>query len=148
MKRITLLLLIITLHLNIYAQGWPYGYEGVMMQGFYWDSYNETSWTKLQAQADEIAPYIQLIWVPQSGWCNSDYTMGYMPVYYFNQKSSFGTERELRNMIAAYREKGTGFVADVVLNHRKNVGKDGSWVDFPVETWNGNTYQMGPTDIC
>jgi len=148
MKRIALLLLIVTLHLNSYAQGWPYGYEGVMMQGFYWDSYNETSWTKLQAQADEIAPYIQLIWVPQSGWCNSDYTMGYMPVYYFNQKSSFGTERELRNMIAAYREKGTGFVADVVLNHRKNVGKDGSWVDFPVETWNGNTYQMGPTDIC
>lgn len=148
MKKITLLVLAIMLQLVIRAQGWPYDYDGVMMQGFYWDSYSETSWAKLQAQADEIAPFFQLIWVPQSGWCNSEYTMGYMPVYYFNQKSSFGSERELRSMIATYREKGTGFIADVVLNHRKNVGEDGSWVDFPVETWNGNTYQMGPTDIC
>ena len=148
MKKFTLLLLAISLHMTVFAQGWPYDYEGVMMQGFYWDSYKETSWTKLQAQADEIAPYFQLIWIPQSGWCNSDYSMGYMPIYYFNQKSSFGSERELRNMIATYRDKGTGFLADVVINHRKNIGKDGSWVDFPVETWNGKTYEMVSTDIC
>ena len=149
MKRLTFLLLAVTLHLAAFAQGWPYDYEGVMLQGFYWDSYDETSWSKLEAQADEIAPYFQLIWIPQSGWCNSDYnSMGYMPVYYFWQKSSFGTERELRNMIASYRDKGTGFLADVVINHRKNIGEDDSWVDFPVETWNGKTYQMGSTDIC
>ena len=148
MKKLILLLIAISLHLSSFAQGWPYDYEGVMMQGFYWDSYSETSWKNLEAQADEIAPYIQLIWVPQSGWCNSGYSMGYMPVYYFNQKSAFGSERELRSMIATYRDKGTGFIADVVLNHRKNIGKDGSWVDFPVETWNGKTYEMTPTDIC
>lgn len=148
MKRFVLLLLAFALHLGSSAQGWPYGYEGVMMQGFYWDSYNETSWSKLEAQAEEIAPYFQLIWVPQSGWCNNDYTMGYMPVYYFNQKSAFGSEAELRSMITAYKKRGTGFLADVVLNHRKNVGKDGSWVDFPEETWNGKTYKMGATDIC
>lgn len=148
MKRLVLSLFAIALQLTIQAQGWPYNYDGVMLQGFYWDSYSETSWTKLKAQADEIAPFFQLIWIPQSGWCNSDYTMGYMPVYYFKQKSSFGSEWDLRNMIATYKEKGTGFIADVVLNHRKNIGKDGSWVDFPVETWNGNTYQMGATDIC
>lgn len=148
MKKLILLLIAISLHLSSFAQGWPYDYEGVMMQGFYWDSYSETSWKNLEAQADEIAPYIQIIWVPQSGWCESGYTMGYMPVYYFNQKSAFGSERELRSMIATYRDKGTGFIADVVLNHRKNIGKDGSWVDFPVETWNGKTYEMTPTDIC
>ena len=149
MKRLTLLLLAIGLRLAVFAQGWPYDYEGVMMQGFYWDSYNETSWAKLQAQADEIAPYFQLIWIPQSGWCNSkDNTMGYMPVYYFNQKSSFGSERQLRSMIATYKEKGTDFLADVVINHRKSIGENGSWLDFPVETWNGKTYEMYSTDIC
>lgn len=148
MKKLTSLLVAITFNLTAFSQGWPYDYEGVMMQGFYWDSYSETSWAKLQAEADEIAPYFQLIWIPQSGWCNSDYTMGYMPVYYFNQKSAFGSERELRSMIATYRSKGTGFIADVVLNHRKNIGENGSWVDFPEETWNGKTYKMTPTDIC
>ena len=148
MKKLTSLLVAITFNLTAFSQGWPYDYEGVMMQGFYWDSYSETSWAKLQAEADEIAPYFQLIWIPQSGWCKSDYTMGYMPVYYFNQKSAFGSERELRSMIATYRSKGTGFIADVVLNHRKNIGENGSWVDFPEETWNGKTYKMTPTDIC
>ena len=148
MKKLTSLLVAITFNLIAFSQGWPYDYEGVRMQGFYWDSYSETSWAKLKAEADEIAPYFQLIWIPQSGWCNSDYTMGYMPVYYFNQKSAFGSERELRSMIATYRSKGTGFIADVVLNHRKNIGENGSWVDFPEETWNGKTYKMTPTDIC
>lgn len=148
MKKLTSLLVAITFNLTAFSQGWPYDYEGVMMQGFYWDSYSETSWAKFQAEADEIAPYFQLIWIPQSGWCNSDYTMGYMPVYYFNQKSAFGSERELRSMIATYRSKGTGFIADVVLNHRKNIGENGSWVDFPEEAWNGKTYKMTPTDIC
>ena len=148
MKKLTLLLGAIALHLTAFSQGWPTNYEGVMLQGFYWDSYSETSWNKLEAQADEIAPYFQLIWVPQSGWCNNDYTMGYMPVYYFNQKSAFGSEADLRSMINTYRKKGTGFIADVVLNHRKNVGENGSWVDFPEETWNGKTYKMTSTDIC
>ena len=148
MKKLIFLLVAITLNLKAFSQGWPMDYGGVMMQGFYWDSYDETSWSKLEAQADEIAPYFQLIWIPQSGWCNNDYTMGYMPVYYFNQKSAFGSEAQLRSMIATYKEKGTGFIADVVLNHRKNIGENGSWVDFPEETWNGKTYKMVPTDIC
>ena len=149
MKKLTSLLVAITLNLTAFSQGWPYDYEGVMMQGFYWDSYSETSWTKLEGQADEIAPYFQLIWVPQSGWCNSDYNqMGYMPVYYFKQKCSFGSEAQLRSMIKAYRERGTGIIADVVINHRCNMGVDGSWTDFPVETWNGKTYEMTSADIC
>ena len=149
MRRLTILTLTFALHLTILAQGWPYDYDGVMLQGFYWDSFYETSWTKLEGQADEIAPFFQLVWIPQSGRCKSTYNqMGYMPVYYFDHNSSFGSERELRSMIAAYRERGTGFLADVVINHRKNLGANGSWVDFPVETWNGETYQMWPSDIC
>ena len=150
MKRLIFLLVLLTSSSLLRSQGWPANYEGVMLQGFYWDSYDETKWTKLEAQADEIAPYFQLVWVPQSGWCNNTtYSqMGYTPVYYFNQKSSFGTEAQLRSMIAAFRERGTGVIADVVINHRKNLGKNGSWADFPAETWNGQTYQMLPSDIC
>lgn len=149
MKRITVLLLLAALQLGIRAQGWPADYEGVMLQGFYWDSFSQTSWTKLQAEAPEIAPYFQLVWVPQSGWCNTDRNMmGYTPVYYFNQKSSFGTELQLRSMIAAFRQRGTGVIADVVINHRSNMGQNGSWVDYPAETYNGHTYQMLPSDIC
>lgn len=149
MKRLSIFFLAVALHLTAFGQGWPYDYDGVMMQGFYWDSYDETSWAKLEAEARDIAPYFQLIWIPQSGKCKGDYnTMGYMPLYYFDQNSSFGSERELRSMIAAYRERGTGFIADVVINHRNNLGEDGSWVDFPAETYNGETYHMGSFDIC
>ena len=149
MKRIILLLLTITQLLTTRAQGWPADYDGVMLQGFYWDSYSQTSWAKLQAEATEISPYFQLVWIPQSGWCNTDYNMmGYTPVYYFNQKSSFGSESQLRSMISTFKQRGTGVIADVVINHRSNIGKNGSWVDYPAETYNGHTYQMLPTDIC
>ena len=149
MKRIILLLLTITQLLTTHAQGWPADYDGVMLQGFYWDSYSQTSWAKLQAEATEISPYFQLVWIPQSGWCNTDYNMmGYTPVYYFNQKSSFGSESQLRSMISTFKQRGTGVIADVVINHRSNIGKNGSWVDYPAETYNGHTYQMLPTDIC
>ncbi len=149
LKRIILLLILIATQSGSRAQGWPADYEGVMLQGFYWDSFAQTSWAKLQAEAPEIAPYFQLVWVPQSGWCNTDRNMmGYTPVYYFNQKSSFGTEAQLRSMIAAFRQRGTGVIADVVINHRNVMGQNGSRVDYPAESYNGKTYQMKATDIC
>lgn len=131
------------------AAGWPAGYGGVMLQGFSWDSYVDTQWSNLESQADELSQYFNLIWVPQSGYCNSSWNvMGYTPVYYFNQNSSFGTEAQLRSMINAFKQRGTGIIADVVVNHRNNLGVNGSWVDYPAETYNGVTYQMTSKDIC
>ncbi len=130
-----------------FAQGWPANYEGVMLQGFYWDSYADTQWSYLEKKADDIAPYFDLIWIPQSGFSGSSNNMGYTPQYYFTQNSSFGTEGQLRSLIKTYREKGTGFIADVVINHRNNLGVDNSWVDYPAEQYNGETYQMLSTDI-
>ena len=131
------------------AQGWPENYKGVMLQGFSWDSFVDTQWTNLESQADELSGYFDLIWVPQSGNCNSTYNqMGYTPVYYFNQNSSFGTEAQLRQMIKTFKEKNVGIIADVVVNHRNNMGVNGSWVDYPAEEYNGVTYQMLSTDIC
>ena len=131
------------------AQGWPSQYDGVMLQGFYWNSYGDSQWSYLEQQSDELSKYFSLIWVPQSGNCNTTYNvMGYMPVYYYEHNCSFGSESQLRSMISTYREKGTGIIADVVINHRNNLGVGGSWVDFPEETYNGETFHMLPTDIC
>lgn len=33
------------LPLNASAQGWPSQYQGVMLQGFYWDSFDASQWT-------------------------------------------------------------------------------------------------------
>ena len=126
--------------------GWPAQYEGVMLQGFYWDSYGDTKWTNLESQADELSRYFKLIWVPNSGRCGDGNNMGYMPQYWFtNHNSSFGTEAELRSMIKTFKDKGTGIIADVVVNHRNGVT---NWYDFPVETWRGKTYQIGLDGIC
>ena len=53
-----------------------------MLQGFFWDSYVDTQWVNLEEQAAEMGDYFDLIWVPQSGNCNSTgNVMGYLPVY-------------------------------------------------------------------
>ena len=148
MKRICVIIFNCILSICAFAQGWPANYGGVMLQGFYWDSYTDTKWTNLESQADELSQYFNLIWVPQSGNCNSTgNVMGYLPVYYFDQNSSFGTQAELKSMIKTFKDKGLGTIADVVVNHRNNLGVNSSWVDYPSETYNGVTYQMLPTDI-
>lgn len=127
------------------SQGWPANYGGVMLQGFYWNSYDKSQWTKLEKQADDFAGYFDLVWIPQSGNCGGT-SMGYDDLYWFdNYNSSFGTESQLRSMINTFKSKGIGTIADVVINHRKNVS---SWFDFPKETYKGVTYEMTSTDIC
>ena len=130
---------------NLNSQGWASDYSGVMLQGFSWDSYNESQWKVLEKQADEMKDYIDLVWLPQSGKCmETTQVMGYMPYYYFNQNSSFGTEAELRSLITKFKANGIGAIADVVVNHRNTDG----WFTFPAETYKGVTYQMLSTDIC
>lgn len=126
------------------AQGWPENYGGVMLQGFYWDSFAQSKWTKLESQVDDFASTFDLIWIPQSGKCLESWnTMGYTPYYFFNQNSSFGTEAELRSMIQTFKSKGIGTIADVVVNHHNTNG----WWGFPAETYKGVTYQFKTTDI-
>ena len=146
---VKVLTLLFTLHFSLLtstAQGWPKDYGGVMLQGFFWDSFNDTQWTRLEKQADDLATTFDLIWVPQSGNCGGT-SMGYDDMYWFpgHYDSSFGSEAELRSMIKTFKEKGIGTIADVVINHRKNLS---NWVDFPKETYKGVTYEMTSTDIC
>ncbi len=130
---------------SLNSQGWASDYSGVMLQGFSWDSYNESQWKVLEKQADELKGYIDLVWLPQSGKCmEATQVMGYMPYYYFNQNSSFGSEAELRSLITKFKAAGIGAIADAVINHRNTDG----WFTFPAETYKGVTYQMQSTDIC
>ena len=124
------------------AQGWPENYGGVMLQGFYWDYYDDAdwgTWHALEGQADDLEGYIDLIWVPNSArtkndWCvehNQLKDMGYMPCWWLNHDNTcFGSSAELKSMINTYKEKGIGIIEDVVINH-KNGQND--WCDFPNE---------------
>lgn len=145
MKKIYFTLIALLASINMFAQGWPANYSGVMLQGFSWDAYDYSQWTVLEKQADDMKGFIDLVWLPQSGKCiETTQVMGYKPYYYFNQNSSFGTEAELRSLITKFKAAGIGAIADVVVNHRNTDG----WFTFPAETYNGVTYKMQPTDIC
>ncbi|MBQ8464026.1 MAG: alpha-amylase [Prevotella sp.] len=146
MKRILLILSFAIFHLSSgLAQGWPSAYGGVMLQGFYWDSYTDSQWGVLEKQADNLSTTFDLVWIPQSANCGGQ-SMGYDDLYWFsNYNSSFGTGDELKSMIQTFKSKGIGTIADIVINHRKNVS---NWVDFPKETYKGVTYQLQSTDIC
>ena len=119
------------------CQGWPADYDGVMLQGFWWDGYEAAKWTNLEAKADELSQYFNLIWVPNSGTVTSNPnattqgpSMGYDPCYWLHHNSCFGTEDELRSMINTYKSLNVGIIEDVVINHKKG---QKSWLDFPDE---------------
>lgn len=151
MKKLLILLLALLLCMStsqetMAAEGWPANYGGVMLQGFYWDSFTDTRWSTLESQADELSNSFSLIWIPQSAKAANNPSMGYNPLYFYNQNSSFGNEAELKSMINTFKDKGLLTIADIVVNHRGNVS---NWVDFPTETnpYDGKTYQMNSTDI-
>ena len=133
------LALLLTLHLSLStasAQGWPADYKGIMLQGFYWDGYADSKWTVLESQANELSQYFDLIWIPQSGK-TSEYhhtkrqTMGYDPCFWLDHNSCWGTQDELKKMIKTFKDKGTGIIEDVVINHKNGLN---TWTDFPDET--------------
>ena len=147
-KVYSLLLLFVFLFLGdspVRAQGWPANYNGVMLQAFYWDSFDATKWTTLEKQADELSKYFSLVWIPQSGNCGGQ-SMGYDDQYWFsNYNSSFGDKEQLLSMIKTFKNKGIGTIGDIVINHRKS---NNGWFGFPTETYNGVTYTMNSKDVC
>ncbi|MBR5685723.1 MAG: chitobiase/beta-hexosaminidase C-terminal domain-containing protein [Muribaculaceae bacterium] len=136
------------------GKGWPAMFGGVMLQGFYWDSYKATRWATLTEKAQELSQYFDVIWVPNSGSVDaygSAESMGYMPVYWLKHNTCFGTESQLREMISTFHNHNTSVLMDMVLNHKS--GKTG-WVDFANESVTGPVtglnYSMtwSLADIC
>ena len=93
-KKLLLFVMAMLAPLGVFSQGWPSNYGGVMLQGFFWDSFRlaegqsdqtmatmygagwgendqwyvpVTTWAGLLSQKDNIAPFIDLLWLPQSG---------------------------------------------------------------------------------
>lgn len=56
--------------------------------------------------------------------------MGYDPCFWLKHNSCFGTEEELHTMINTFKQKGTGIIEDVVINHKNGLN---GWADFPQE---------------
>ena len=81
MRKIYLTLISCLVAAAAMAQGWPKDYNGVMLQGFYWDSFADTQWTRLEKQADDLSKVFDLVWIPQSGNCGG-MSMGYDDLYW------------------------------------------------------------------
>ncbi len=146
MRKLYLLLILWLVTLTTMAQGWPADYQGVMLQGFYWDSFSDTQWTRLEKQADDLATSFNLVWVPQSAKAKASPSNGYDPLYWFEDyTSSYGNGDELKSMINTFKNKGIGTIADVVINHRETAT---TWNDFVSETYNGKKYALTYEDIC
>jgi len=121
MKKFYLSLASLLIAISSMAQGWPANYGGIMLQGFYWDSYDYTKWENLSARSEELGSIYDLIWVPNSGMTrggNKAETMGYMPYCWLRHTTIFGSQSKLTNMIQTYGAMGTGIIMDLVLNHK------------------------------
>lgn len=140
--------MMLTCHTAKAVDGWPANYGGVMLQAFYWDSYNDSKWTNLTANAQNIAQCFDLLWIPQSGNTGGK-SMGYDALYWFpggsHYSSSFGSEAQLRTMIQTFKGLNVKTIGDVVINHRKS---SSGWFGFPSETYNNITYSMSSKDVC
>lgn len=107
MKKIFTLLTLCCIALSSLAQGWQDNYKGVMLQGFYWDSFDDTKWTNLEAQTNDIVDFFDLVWIPQSAKPSHNPSMGYDPLYWL-ATTPVRSERK-RNCLASSthgRKKG------------------------------------------
>ena len=130
----------------------------VMLQGFYWDSYNDkgygrTRWTDyvnktvedgITTQAEEVGQWFDLVWLPP--FSKSTGGTGYLPICYSNLDSDWGQRSTLIKLISTLHQNGARVVADIVINH---IAGSTGWCTFA--TQNFGTYgTFSPTSawIC
>ena len=101
----------------------------VILQAFYWDSYDgNKSTTKYGrtrwidhingtngSSAVEMGQWFDMIWLPQLS--KSTGGMGYLPTNYSNLDSDLGTQRRLGELISIFHQNGARVMADIVINH-------------------------------
>lgn len=108
----------------------------VMLQGFYYDSYqgkthqgvqfSDTKWATLLDQASELGAFFDMVWLPPSAKASGT---GYHPEQYSNQNSTWGSRAQLESLIAAFHAspRKTKVIADIVINH---AGNKSTWCDY------------------
>ena len=101
----------------------------VLLQAFYWDSYDKnkettkygrTKWIdhlngNNGSNAEEMGQWFDLIWLPQMS--KSTGGMGYLPTDYSNLDGDLGTKKNLVKLIETFHQNGARVVADIVINH-------------------------------
>jgi len=137
-----------------YKAGVPAECEDVMLQAFYWDSYNgnasttkygRTKWIDLLKDTAAINANFDVVWFPPSAG-PTGCGVGYSARQYSNQESDWGTKTTLGNLITALHKGNTKVLADVVLNHRGNYN---SWCNFYQDNFGSyGTYQLTQQHIC
>lgn len=130
------------------AVGVPSEYGGVMMQCFYWDSYDSkgygrTKWIDLIPMAEEIGENFDLLWFPPSG--NGGGT-GYYTKRYSSQDSDWGSMGKLKELIGLLHAKDTKIIGDIVVNHRAS---SSGWCTFSNENFGSyGQFQMTSEHLC
>jgi len=113
--------------------------ESVLLQGFYWDIYNDLPsqgyWNMIRDKSAEIkANGFDMVWTPPP--TNSSGGMGYHPRQLNDLNSTFGSRAQLKGMIDTLHANGVKAIADVVINHRQgNNDCDANFTNpnFPTE---------------
>ena len=141
-------------HLSARNAGVPAECEDVMLQAFYWDSYNgnasttkygRTKWIDLLKDTAAINANFDVVWFPPSAG-PTGCGVGYSARQYSSQESDWGTKTTLGNLITALHKGNTKVLADVVLNHRGNYN---SWCNFYQDNFGSyGTYQLTQQHIC
>ncbi|MBP5290399.1 MAG: hypothetical protein J6Y76_03170 [Paludibacteraceae bacterium] len=128
--------------------GVPAEYEGVMMQCFYWNSYQDqgygrTKWIDLLKVAEEIGDNFDLVWFPPSGYGGGT---GYYTKKYSLQDSDWGSKTKLKELIGILHGKGTKVIGDIVVNHRAS---SSGWCTFSNENFGSfGQFQLTSEHIC
>ena len=112
----------------------PANCPDIILQAFYYDSYNssgvgkdfgDTRWATLLGQAPTLAKYFDMIWLPPSA--RSTGGTGYIPTQLSNQSGDWGSAEELHSLITTLHDNGAKVMADIVVNH---LGNSNSWCSF------------------
>lgn len=131
--------------------GVPSECEDVMLQAFYWNSYQSspkygrTKWMDLLTDTVAIRDNFDLVWFPPSAGPTGG-GVGYSPKQMSNQDSDWGTKTRLTALIAALHRGNTKVIADIVINHRGNYS---SWCNFYQDNFGEfGAHQLKSSHIC
>ena len=151
MKKRTLLLSCFALLLGSARAQAPADCQDVLLQGFFWNSQQQTGWAQLLPAVDEIGQNFTGIWLPPSANPEGGYTVGgsnvgYHPRVWNDQNSCWGTADNLKTLITAFHNKGVKVIADIVINHRAGYT---DWANFSPDNFGAyGSYQLTLADIC